>query len=106
MIQINLSFEIECFSYFLHAQVDCAVLFANHTSGVSRKCYAREETKGMLPAAMGKYDPVSRSNAGKNPSKATLAIRFNPTTMLPQVEKVTPFALMFVVSQNHVRKIW
>ena len=46
MIQINLSFEIEWFSYFLQAQVDCAVLFANHTSGVSRKCYARKRDKG------------------------------------------------------------
>jgi hypothetical protein len=35
-ILMDLSFEIECFSYFSEAQVDCAVLFAIHTAGVSK----------------------------------------------------------------------
>lgn len=35
-ILIDLSFEFECLRYFSEAQVDCAVLFAIHTAGVSK----------------------------------------------------------------------
>jgi hypothetical protein len=64
-----------------------------------------------MPIAMGKCDPVSHPNAGtekdKKPSKATLAIRFDPTTMLLQVENVIPIALMFVVfAKPMFEKIW
>lgn len=53
---------------------------------------------------MGVRDPASYSNASKtreNSSKATLAIRFDPTAMLLQVENVIPInRFISVILQN------